>query len=275
MKFRYPGLALVLLLAACDGRDEEAETTEAEAWVPPPYVMDEQIPDHIRAAIEHPERPAADKKRDGGRKPGHVLALAGLEPGMTVLDLVSSGGYYAEILSRAVGDEGKVLVHNTEWMTEYYAEALADRYKADRLANTEFYVAEANDIDLPEASIDFAISALNYHDIYWVPKPDSEFVWLPIDREKFLANVYRALKPGGTFVVVDHDAPEALGTEAGATLHRISSAIVKAHMAEAGFELVGEGDALRNPDDDHSLNVFHPDIRGRTDRFILVFRKPG
>ena len=42
-----------------------------------------------------------------------------------------------------------------------------------------------------------------------------------------------------------------------------------------GFELAGEGDALRNPDDDHSLNVFHPDIRGRTDRFLLVFRKPA
>ena len=276
MKLKYAGLALVIFVGACDNGGEEAEKPEPEAWVPPPYVMGEHIPDYIRAAVEHPERPDEDKVRDGGRKPGDVLAFAGLKPGMTALDLVSSSGYYAEVLSRAVGEKGKVIAHNTEWMIkEYYSEPIAKRYEDDRLANTEFYVAEFNDIDLLEGSVDFAILGLNYHDIYWVPKPDSEFVWLPIDQEKFLANIYRALKPGGIFVIVDHEAPESLGTEAGGTLHRISSAIVKAQMQDAGFELTGESDALRNPDDDHSLNVFHPDIRGRTDRFVLVFRKPA
>ena len=275
MKLKYAGPTLAIFLWACTNGAEEAESPEQEAWVPPPYVMGEHIPGYIRAAVTHPDRPTADKTRDGGRKPGDVLAFAGLEPGMTALDIFSASGYYAEVLSRAVGAGGKVIVHNTDGMVKLYGEALDQRYANNRLVNTEPYVAEANDIDLSENSLDFAILGLNYHDIYWVPKPDSRFIWLPIDHEKFLANVYRALKPGGIFVIVDHEAPESLGTEAGGTLHRISSAIVKAQMQDTGFELTGEGDALRNPDDDHSLNVFHPDIRGRTDRFLLVFRKPA
>lgn len=275
MKLKYAGLAIVIILGACDNGADEAEKPEPEAWVPPPYVMAADIPDHIRHAVEHPNRPEADKTRDGGRKPGDVLAFAGLKPGMAALDLVSSSGYYAEVLSRVVGEAGKVIIHNTDWMTQYYAEALAKRYESDRLANTEFYVAEFNDIDLPEGSVDFAILGLNYHDIYWIPKPDSEFVWLPIDHKKFLANIHRALKPGGVFVIIDHQAPESLGTEAGNTVHRISSVIVSRQMEGAGFEFIDETDVLGNPDDDLSLSVFHPDIRGRTDRFVLVFRKPA
>ena len=57
-------------------------------------------------------------------------------------------------------------------------------------------------------------------------------------------------------------------------LHRIDEAFVKKEVESVGFRLVGESNVLRNPADDHSLNVFKPEIRGHTDQFLLVFKKP-
>ncbi len=60
-----------------------------------------------------------------------------------------------------------------------------------------------------------------------------------------------------------------------AKLHRIDEALVKSEVVKAGFVLDGESDALRNPADSHAANVFDPSIRGKTDQFVLRFRKPG
>ena len=70
------------------------------------------------------------------------------------------------------------------------------------------------------------------------------------------------------------ETPESL-RETGGTLHRIDPAIVIEDMTAAGFELEGQSDLLRNPDDDHSKSVFDPELRGKTDRFVMRFRNPG
>ena len=57
-------------------------------------------------------------------------------------------------------------------------------------------------------------------------------------------------------------------------VHRIDPAVVKADFLRAGFVLEGESDLLKNPADDHSVNVFDEKVRGKTDRFIFKFRKP-
>jgi len=90
----------------------------------------------------------------------------------------------------------------------------------------------------------------------------------------FNAAVFKALKPGGTYVVVDHVAPAGSGLTHTGTLHRIDPAIVKKQVLAAGFTFVGESKALANPKDDHTLKVFDPAIRGHTDQFVYKFRKP-
>ena len=89
------------------------------------------------------------------------------------------------------------------------------------------------------------------------------------------AEIFKSLKPGGVFLVVDHQALAGSGTDAAATLHRIDPEAVKTDLAAAGFKLERESSLLANSDDPHTANVFDPAIRGKTDQFTLVFRKPS
>jgi predicted methyltransferase len=86
--------------------------------------------------------------------------------------------------------------------------------------------------------------------------------------------VFDALKPGGIYLIVDHEAEPGSGTRDTATLHRIDVETVKKEVLAAGFVLVGSSDLLRQPGDAHAVKVFDPSIRGRTDQFLLKFRKP-
>ncbi|MDH3432230.1 MAG: methyltransferase, partial [Gammaproteobacteria bacterium] len=125
--------------------------------------------------------------------------------------------------------------------------------------------------ELAADQYDAVIMTLNYHDLYWV---SGEYGWEKIDVEKILAELYKALRPGGTFGIVDHYAETGSPRETGGSLHRIDPGIVIADMEAAGFVLAGKNDLLRNMDDDHSKSVFDPEIRGKTDRFMLRFKKP-
>ena len=60
-----------------------------------------------------------------------------------------------------------------------------------------------------------------------------------------------------------------------ASLHRIPRADVVRAVLAAGFELAGEGQMLRHPEDDLSKSVFAEGMRGNTDRFVLLLRKPS
>lgn len=230
-----------------------------------------EVEPHIQAAIDNSQRPEADRGRDAGRKPGEVLSFVGLRPGMTVLDVFSGGGYYSEILSHLLGPDGQVIAHYNEAYQIFSGKEFEARYAGDRLNNVWTYNSEANEIDLDEGSVDVAVFILGFHDIYYKPKDGN---WPSIDAKLFMENVYRALAPAGTFVVVDHAAIDGSTSETGNTVHRIDQEIVMSILTEVGFEYVGSSDALRHPEDDRTLLVFAPFLRGKTDRFILKFRKP-
>ena len=86
--------------------------------------------------------------------------------------------------------------------------------------------------------------------------------------------VYRLLKPGGVYIVIDHAAPASSGMADTDTLHRIDPAIVRKQVLAAGFKFDGESRLLRNPADPHTILVFDKSIRGHTDQFAYRFRKP-
>jgi predicted methyltransferase len=87
--------------------------------------------------------------------------------------------------------------------------------------------------------------------------------------------VFEALKPGGIYLILDHATEPGAGVTETSTLHRIDPDTVKREVLAAGFVFVGSSDILRQPSDPHTAKVFDPSIRGRTDQFILKFKKPG
>lgn len=224
--------------------------------------------DPVESAVNHPERFEADRASDPGRKPSKLLKFSRIKAGDTVLDLFSGTGYYTELISFLVGDEGKVISHNNNAYIQFLGDDANRRYQDNRLSNVDRLITEANQLSLAENSIDVALLALTFHDFYYVSKS-----WKKIDADDALARIKHSLKPGGLVVIVDHAARSNAGTESAGTLHRISPKIVKEKMEAAGFTLIDEADFLKNPKDSMKLPMGDPRIRGKTNRFVLLYRK--
>lgn len=256
-------LAWAVAAAACSGTtstQRRSSTAEGAA-----ETASSEVPSHLRDAVAHPARPPEDRARDEDRKPARMLAFFGIEPGMKVAEMMAGRGYYAEILARAVGSEGTVYVHNTPYVLDKFArEPLIERLDKPGLGNVIRKDRSLEDPGLPEGELDAVLMILFYHDTYW----------MDVNRDAMNAAIYKALKPGGVFGVVDHHARPGAGTDAVKSLHRIEPQIVKQEILEAGFELDAQSDRLRHPEDDRASNVFDEAIRGKTDRFAFRFRKP-
>ncbi len=225
----------------------------------------------VQAVMASPDRYQGDADADGRRKPDQVLAFFGIEPGMTVLEMFAGGGYYTEILAGLVGDDGLVVAQNNTPYLAYTAKEQEGRFAPGRLPNVERLTAENNELDLDQGRFDAAVFTLAYHDVYWI---DESIGWPEIDAPLMLAEVFASLKPGAVVGVVDHVAGAGSGPESVQALHRIDPELLKADFEAAGFVFEAESDVLRNADDDHSLPMSDPKVRGQTDRFIFRFRKP-
>jgi len=257
-------LLVLLAVAACERPTQQAVSDPAASAAAPDSSIYTQ-------ALVHPDRRAADHNRDAGRKPGEVLAFFGIEPGMTVLDMFSGGGYYSELLSYVVGPEGRVVAHSNEAYINFVGDEFQERHGHGRLANVEVLMAENNELELPAAIFDAVTLILSYHDIFHV---DVENGWPKIDGPKLLAELYKGMKPGGVLGVVDHYAEAGAPRETGDSVHRIDPGIVISELEIAGFVFEGRSNVLRNMDDDYNKFALDPEVRGKTDRFVFRFRKP-
>lgn len=224
--------------------------------------------DELAAALNGPDRPDADKARDAGRKPADVVVFGGIEPGMVVLDVMASGGWYTEVLSIATGPEGTVYSQNSQSSLESRGgaslKALNERLGDDRLPNVVRTIGELGELNIEPGSVDAALTALNFHDTYNFNGDKAA--------TEFLQNIYRYLKPGGVLVMIDH-----IGDAGGENtkLHRIAKQNVIDLIAGTEFVVEADSELLGNPADDHTQMVFGKDMRGNTDRFLLKLRKPA
>src|SRR5205085_8662616 len=91
---------------------------------------------------------------------------------------------------------------------------------------------------------------------------------------QFNRAVYERLKPGGSYVIVDHAAAAGSGTSDAPSLHRIDPESVRTEVEAAGFVFDAESSLLANKDDAHAIKVFDPSIKDKTDRFAYRFVKP-
>ncbi|HSN70540.1 MAG TPA: hypothetical protein VLT59_03485 [Steroidobacteraceae bacterium] len=271
-------IAMAIVATACSRVEPPAAGgSDAAANVPPlptpdigAHVSADQA---IAAAIADPARLAGDADEDTWRKPEVILDLLGIEPGMEVIDVFSAGGYYTELLSRAVGPQGRVIAYNNAPYARFAAAKLSERYGGARLANVEQLTIETDELILAPGSLDAALFVMSFHDLYWRPGDGS---WPETDPADLLTRLYVGLRPGGVVVVQDHVADAGADPVAvvGA-LHRIDPEVVKRDFAMAGFVFDGGSEALRHPEDDHQRSVFDDSIRRRTDQFIYRFVKPA
>jgi predicted methyltransferase len=260
---RYPlilvaALAASLSLSACMHEPTASSAPSAAS-----------NPGHIAAAVADSNRPDADKLRDANRKPVQTLEFLGVRPGERIGEILPGGGYFTRIFSKAVGPSGHVYALVPERPANAPADMpdLAGKVKAiaadPNYSNVSVVIQPLTKLVTP-VPVDLVFTAQNYHDLHN----------FPVDVVAFNRTIMSSLKPGGLYVVLDHSAPAGSGLADTKTLHRIDADVVKQEVTAAGFEFVGASDILANPADSRTTMVFDPSIRGKTDQFILKFRKP-
>ena len=224
----------------------------------------------IVAAIADPSRPATDTVRDANRKPAETLAFAGVKPGDKIADYAAGAGYFTRLFADVAGPKGHVYASVPSALFQYpnIVKGIAE-VQAFAVAHPNVTVTFASALDAaayPEKLDVFWISQ-NYHDLH------DNFMG-PVDMAAFNRTVYSALKPGGIYIVLDHVAARGSPADVTDTLHRIEPSTVRREVEAAGFKFEGESTVLANPSDPHTAGVFDPSIQGRTDQFILKFRRP-
>jgi predicted methyltransferase len=251
-------LVLLLLLPACGLLGSRPATVTTVA-----------IPPAVRDAVDAADRPVADRTLDPGRKPAETLAFFGVGPGMRVAELGAGGGYTAELLARVVGPTGTVYGQNTPFILQRFAEAPWSARLARPVMRNVVRVDRDFDDPLPPdvRDLDVVLLILFYHDT----------VWMRTDRARMNAAIFRALKPGGVYGIVDHSARPGSGTADVQSLHRIEERVVRDEVTAAGFRLAAAASFLRNPADPRDWNDaprVAGERRGTSDRFVLKFVKP-
>ncbi|MEO6185743.1 MAG: hypothetical protein ABIP38_03325, partial [Steroidobacteraceae bacterium] len=238
-----------------------AAEAAAPAAAPTPYVMPANTPDYIRKAVQSPGRPAAATARDFNRKPAELLVMSGVKPGDRVVEFASFGQYFTTLLSDIVGEKGMVYMYDLPY-TEARSSAASKAFVSAH-PNARYELVDYNAVNLPQ-NIDSVFIVLYYHDL-----PLNK-----IDTAALNAKIFKSLKPGGVYFIVDHNAAAGSGTRDIEKLHRIDPAVIKKEVQAAGFELVEESKLLAYPTDDHTQLVFAPGLRGLTDQAVFKFRKP-
>ncbi|MBN9090453.1 MAG: class I SAM-dependent methyltransferase [Reyranella sp.] len=278
-------LGLTILLALAFGATASAETLTKE---------------QITAIVASPDRSAADRTNDQRRHPEDILAFFAITPGTTALDLSAGGGYTTELLARSIGATGKVYGQsrprptappprptNPEGNANPSAtpatapppppgpprpspEALADRSR--RLTTNNVAAAPITAVVQPfedpapaalaDGKLDLVTLMFNYHDLGF----------LQVDRAAMNKAVFKALKPGGVYIIADHSGRSGTGISESGTLHRVEEAFLRQEVEAAGFKLAAEGNFLRNPNDPRDKNT--PDPPMPKDEFFLKFVKP-
>ena len=263
IKIRARAVCALIGLYATTGATVVAEVQAATSPAP-------VVPAAVAAALADPARPAEETLHDAARHPGEVLAFAGVGPGDRVADFMSGGAYFTRLFSRVVGDQGRVYAFLPQEQLEHCAPAETAGTRTiegdAHYANVRVLRGPVNRFSAPEP-LDLIWTSLNFHDLY------DSFMG-PANVPEVVAALYRALKPGGVLIIVDHVAQAGSKVRDTETLHRIDPQVIIGAVQDAGFVLEAQSDLLRNAHDDHELRVFDPAIRGRTDQVLLKFRKP-
>jgi predicted methyltransferase len=221
------------------------------------------------AIVDAADRSPEDRALDNGRHPKELLELLGLTPGMKCAEIGAGGGYTTELLARAVGPTGVVYGQNSKLILERFAEAPWSARLAKPVMKNVVRVDRDFDDPLPPEAhdLDVVVNVLFYHDT----------VWQKVDRVRMNQAIFKALRSGGHYVLLDHSGRP--GTQATETqsLHRIEEKFLQDEVSQAGFRLLKSSDVWKNPADTRDWSASPRtagERRGTSDRFALVFERP-
>jgi predicted methyltransferase len=224
----------------------------------------------MKVAVADTGRPAADTARDENRKPAEMLAFAGIGPGKVVVDMLPGGGYFTRIFAKAVEPGGRVYAY---FGSQYDARLKTqNKDPENQFADLKQTYKNLGVIHGPLAQfvtpepVDVVWTSQNYHDMH-----NKAY---NMDVNEVNKAVYKSLKPGGYYIIIDHKAAESAGDDVTEILHRIKESTTKKEVEAAGFKLVAEGKDLNYTSDDGTKRVFEADVKGKTDQFMLKFQKP-
>jgi predicted methyltransferase len=231
-------------------------------------------PSYDTAALAATDRPATDTSRDEARHTLALLVFSQAKPGDRIIDLMPGTGYFTRLFSHVAGDHGHVLAVTPAELAQVMPKlpaaitALATQPSYGNVSAVVEPTAQTGTAALAQGGqVDVVWTSRNYHDMYgFFGAAQAEAA----DRA-----VFRALKPGGVFILTDHAASPGAGGSVTTKLHRIDPETVKAQVLAAGFVLDATTDVLSNPADPHTIPVFLPSIKDHTDQFAFRFRKPA
>ena len=222
----------------------------------------------IAAAVNDPGR-AAQRSSDAQRHPAEIMTFVGVRPGDKVIELIPGTGYWTRLLSKIVGDTGHVYAVWPQQYARYSTgnvASLKEMAGKPPFANVSVEVQPTPELKAPEP-LDVVFTSQNYHDY------PAEFMG---NNDPAMLNdaAFKMLRRGGIYIVIDHRAAPGTSLEQTRELHRIDPALVRQQVEKAGFVYAGDTNVLRSTDDDYTVAVFDPKVRGHTDKFALRFRKP-
>ncbi|MDH3374195.1 MAG: methyltransferase [Gammaproteobacteria bacterium] len=227
-----------------------------------------EIDAKVEAALAAESRPQADRDRDRNRLPLQTLNFFGMTDDMRVLELLPGGGWYTRVLAPVLAENGKLYVAlGTNQIRENVltepgferVEVVETTANLNRPQGSRFY--EVDDFDFGVTGIDMVLTFRNIHNF------DKG------SRDRINRNVFKALKRGGLYGVVDHTARH-MEPPNHENRRRIDPVLVIKEMLGHGFEFVDYADLHYRADDELEYEVGRRSVSGNTDRFTLLFRKP-
>ena len=208
-------------------------------------------------------RPEGDTERDENRMPAELLHFIEISEGQKVGEMNSGRGYLSAIIAYALEDNGMVYSHTAPQSIERWkGNPIEKRLESFPQENLIPVVGEMENPNFPD-DMDIIINCMTYHDT----------VWTKADRMKMNENIFASLKTGGSYCIIDHHSKDGHGIDDCHSIHRIEKAFVIEEVSRAGFYFDDDSDLFENPNDPLDQMVFEKDIRDRTSRFILIFKK--
>ena len=221
----------------------------------------------LQAAMASDIRSDAEKARDANRKPVETLQFFGLEPDMRVLELLPGGGWYTKLLAPTLAGDGELFVAiGTDRVKSLVDEGVLEGVSVVDIEG-EFVRDEGErrfrfeGLRIPVENIDLALTFRNMHN------------FTEEGRAGLNAEVFRVLKPGGLYGVIDHTRRH-MQADYYENWRRMDPVQMIKEVEAAGFEFVDYATLHYRPDDELRYEVGRATVTGNTDRFTLLFRKP-
>lgn len=227
-----------------------------------------EIDTKVAAALASESRPAADRERDENRLPLETLEFFGMQDNMRVLELLPGRGWYTRVLAPVLAQNGTlyVAIGTNRVKDGVLKEPGFDKVRlldttANQRRSDQRGVYVVDEFDFGVKNLDMVLTFRNVHN------------FSKEDRDQINRNVFKSLKRGGVYGVVDHTRRH-MEADSGENRRRIDPVLVIKELLDLGFEFVDYSDLHYRADDELEYEVGRRSVSGNTDRFTFLFRKP-